>query len=384
MDSLDRLKLLSSQMDLEPAEDASCPTPELQTSTERKKDVYLAEAVLPGGKRITLLKTLLTTACERNCNYCPFRAGRDYRRATFKPEELASTYMSLFRAGIAGGIFLSSGIVGGGVRTQDKLIESAEILRHKLGYTGYLHLKIMPGAQKAQVERSMQLADRVSINLEAPNDRRLELLAPRKTFLEELLQPLKWVEEIRRNQPSYLGWNHRWPSSVTQFVVGGAGENDLELLTTTTHLYKQLHLRRAYYSAFRPIPDTPLENLPPESKLREHRLYQSSFLIRDYGFDLEELPFDAAGKLPLASDPKLTWADQHLAHQPIELNRASREQLLRIPGIGLQGVEAILTNRRQSRLTDLSQLRKMGIHPERAAPYILLNGQRPVYQMQLW
>jgi predicted DNA-binding helix-hairpin-helix protein len=384
MDTLDRLSLLSSQMDLEPAEDAGCPTPELRIPSDRSKDVHLAEAVLPGGKRIRLLKTLLTSACERNCNYCPFRAGRDYRRATFKPEELARTYMSLYRAGIAGGIFLSSGIVGGGIRTQDKLIDSAEILRHKLGYTGYLHLKIMPGAEKAQVERSMQLADRVSINLEAPNNRRLELLAPRKTFLEELLQPLRWVEEIRRDQPAYLGWNHRWPSSVTQFVVGGVGESDLELLTTTTQLYKQLHLRRAYFSAFRPVPDTPMENLPPESKLREHRLYQSSFLIRDYGFDLEELPFAAHGNLPLASDPKLAWADQHLSHQPIEINRASREQLLRIPGIGPQGAAAILINRRQSRLTDLSQLGKMGIHPGRAAPYILLDGRRPTYQMQLW
>ncbi|MCK5430884.1 MAG: radical SAM protein, partial [Anaerolineales bacterium] len=340
MDTLEQLKQLSSYMDLEPAEDVGCP----KVST-RDEDIYLSKAVLPNGQHISLLKTLLTSACERNCYYCPFRAGRDFRRATFKPEDLAKTYKALYNAGIAEGIFLSSGVVGGGIRTQDQLIKTAEILRYKLDYRGYLHLKIMPGAEKTQVFRSMQLADRISINLEAPNTHRLQKLAPRKQFIDELIQPLRWVEEIRHTQHSRLGWNGRWPSSVTQFVVGGVGENDLELLSTTQHLYHELHLSRTYYSAFRPFPDTPMDHLPAESKQREHRLYQASFLLRDYGFDLEELPLNHGGDLPLNIDPKLAWARQTLTHQPIDINHADKRDLLRIPGIGPKGTQAILTYR---------------------------------------
>lgn len=379
MDNLETLKLLSSEMHLEPAEEATCP--KLDRSAAPAKEPYLSKAVLPNGKTITLLKTLLTSACERNCFYCPFRAGRDFRRATFKPEELARTFMALHTAGIAQGAFLSSGIVGGGARTQELLLDSAEILRNKLGYRGYLHLKIMPAAQYAQVERAMQLADRVSINLEAPNDHRLQLLAPRKQFMQELLQPLRWVEQIRQTQPSYKGWNGRWPSSVTQFVVGGVGDSDLELLSTTEFLYRQLKLRRAYYSAFHPVPDTPLENQPGTHPLREHRLYQASFLLRDYGFTLEDLPMDTAGNLPLNSDPKLSWARTHLAEAPIELNRAGREELLRIPGIGPRSAATILLARRNSRLQHLTELHKLGINAARAAPFVLLDGRRPSHQL---
>ncbi len=267
------------------------------------------------GQSIKLLKTLLTSACERDCYYCPFRAGRDFRRATFKPEEFASLFMNLHRVGAAEGIFLSSGVAGGGVRTQDGLLDTADILRHKLGFHGYIHLKIMPGAEKAQVERAMQLADRVSVNLEAPNTERLARLAPHKVFMEELLQPLKWVDEIRREQPAYKGWNGRWPSTVTQYVVGGSDESDLELLTTTQWLHKNVRLKRAYFSAFSPIRDTPLENKAPTDPLREHRLYQASFLLRDYGFDLEELPFAEGGNLPLPTDPKQAWAQENLREQ---------------------------------------------------------------------
>jgi predicted DNA-binding helix-hairpin-helix protein len=379
MDGFDTLKLLSQQMDLEPAEEAGCAR-----LSRHEGDIALTDAVISGGKTIRLLKTLLTSACERNCYYCPFRAGRDFRRATFKPEELAQTFMSLHRAGLAQGIFLSSGIVGKGVRTQDKLIAAAEILRQKFGFTGYLHLKIMPGAEKAQVERSMQLADRVSINLEAPNAQRLEILAPRKQFFDELMAPLGWIEEIRRTQPDLLGWNQRWPSSVTQFVVGGAGESDVELLAVTEHLYRQYRLRRTYYSAFRPIPYTPLENLPAESQLRQQRLYQASFLLRDYGFNLKELPLDEKGNLLRHNDPKTAWAKANLVERPVEINRATRQELLHIPGIGPIGATRIIEERRKRHFHAMSELGVIGIDTLRVAPYILLDGKRPAYQKAFW
>ena len=380
MDTLARLKSLSSQMQLEPAEETGCP----KLDTPEGPAGLVVNAVLPNGQRTSLLKTLLTSACERNCYYCPFRAGRNYRRVTLKPEEMAQSFMELHRARVADGLFLSSGIVAGGVKTQDKLIATAEILRQKYGFRGYLHLKIMPGAEFSQVERAMQLADRVSVNLEAPNTLRLLQLAPRKEFMEELLTPLRWVEQIRASQPAHRGWNGRWSSSVTQFVVGAVGESDMELLSTTEQLYRQYRLRRAYFSAFRPIEDTPLENLPPASKKREFRLYQASFLMRDYGFSMEEMPFDELGSLPEDVDPKLAWAQGNLSQRPVEINQADRQELLRIPGIGPKSASSILRARREGRLKGLDDLRRIGVNPERALPFILLDGRQPSRQLALF
>lgn len=385
MDALNQLRDLSSMMSLEPAEDVGCPKLAGESLSPKQQDaIVIGHALLPNGKQIRMLKTLLTSACERNCYYCPFRAGRDFHRSTLKPDEMAKAFMALQRAGLVDGLFLSSGIAGGSLRTQDQLIAAAEILRQKMGFQGYVHLKLMPGAERAQVERAMQLADRVSLNLEAPNTERLHLLAPRKAFLEELLQPLRWVEDIRRTQPGRLGWKNRWPSMTTQFVVGAVGESDLELLSTTAYLHRNLHLARAYFSAFNPVRDTPLENLPATSPLRQHRLYQASFLLRDYGFDLEELPFEATGDLPTRTDPKTAWAQQHLAHQPVEINRASRQQLLRIPGIGPKSADAILAARRRGKLSTSEDLHNIGINPGRALPFILLDGKQPDRQLAFW
>jgi predicted DNA-binding helix-hairpin-helix protein len=440
MDVLQKLELIGGQMGLEPAEDADAvarpsgfvplealtlgPSPdwrstigrgesdpglhgkapcghspaELQSAMnaltknggdpapglERKKhSLGISHAVLPGGRRMPMLKTLLTSACERNCYYCPFRAGRNFRRATFKPEEMASVYAQMHQAGMVEGMFLSSGIAGGGVRTQDRLIDTIEILRRRHEYRGFVHLKLMPGLEREQVLRSMQLADRISINLEAPNTARLARLAPRKIFLEELLQPLKWAHEIRLTQLPHTTLSGRWPSLVTQLVVGAVGEDDLEILTTTSYLTKQLRLGRVYFSAFHPVPDTPLENHAPENPWREHRLYQASFLLRDYGFELEDMPFTQTGRLPLEVDPKLAWAQQNLNDTPLELNRADKRELLRIPGIGPKGAESIIMARRQGTLRELRDLRKLGILVARAAPFILLNGRQPAYQLPL-
>jgi predicted DNA-binding helix-hairpin-helix protein len=342
-------------------------------------------AAMPGGKRIALLKSLLTSACERNCFYCPFRAGRDFNRTTFKPDELAQTVVQLTQARVIEGAFLSSGIAGGGMRTQDRLIDTAEILRTRLNYRGYLHLKLMPGVEQAQVERAMQLADRVSVNLEAPNTNRLEQLAPMKTFMEELLAPLRMVEQIRRSQPGFRGWNGRWPSSTTQFVVGAVGESDLELLQTVSYLYRKLRLARSYFSGFFPVQDTPFEERPPTNPWREHRLYQASFLLRDYNFELEDMPFDQEGQLPLEIDPKQAWASQNLSEAPVELNRAERQDLLRVPGIGLRGAQAILNARtRGGILRSLEDLKALGVWANRAAPFILLDGHRPAVQLSLF
>ncbi len=409
MNPLETLKELSSQMSFEGDGESpfdtlrrnssrassllrlSSPPPALRLNsgqacfTPKEKDqAFVHPAQLPNGHKILLLKTLLSSACERDCFYCPFRAGRDFRRATFKPDEFAGLFNKMNQSGMAEGVFLSSGLAGGGVRTQDKLLDTAELLRGKYQFRGYLHLKIMPGAEKDQVYRAMQLANRVSVNLEAPNAERLERLAPHKIFFEELLRSLQWVEEIRRTVPAYKFWNGHHPSTVTQFVAGGSDESDLELLSITNWLNKNVSLKRAYFCAFHPIHDTPLENKPAVDPMREHRLYQASFLLRDYGFDLEDLPFTTSSNLPLHTDPKQAWAEMNLIHQPIELNQAEKRELIKIPGIGIKGAEAILNARRMKRLRDLSSLNKIGIIAERAAPYILLDGRKAITQLKLF
>jgi predicted DNA-binding helix-hairpin-helix protein len=384
MDSVDTLRLLSSQMSFEADGEPSPTSPAPACFSPKERDqAFVHPAQLPNGQKIMLLKTLLSSACERDCFYCPFRAGRDFRRATFKPDEFASLFAKLSASNMAEGMFLSSGVAGGGARTQDKILATAEILRKKYQYRGYIHLKIMPGAEKDQVYRAMQLADRVSINLEAPNTERLAKLAPHKMFLEELLQPLKWIEEFRNSIPAYKFWKGRAPSTVTQFVAGGSDESDLELLTTTNWLNKNVRLKRAYFSAFNPIRDTPFEDKPPTDPMREHRLYQASFLMRDYGFDLEDLPFTSQSNLPLNTDPKQAWAQVNLIEHPVEINKAEKRELIRIPGIGPKGAEAILSARRVRRLRDLSSLRKLGVIAERAAPYLLFDGHRIATQMEL-
>ena len=332
-----------------------------------------------GGKPI--LKTMMTTACERNCHYCPFRAGRSKtQRVTFSPDEMARAFDTLHRANSVQGMFLSSGIIRGSVTTQDKILDTAEIVRKRYGYRGYLHLKIMPGIEYEQLYQLMQLADRVSVNLEGPTQERLNALAPKKDFQRELLRMLQLAEDIRRSHPY-----EKLAGTVTQFVVGAVGDTDLELLSLSERLYRRYGLTRAYYSGFSPVVQTPFENLPSTNPLREHRLYQASFLLRDYGWQVEDLAFLNDGNMMLEMDPKRAWAEQYLREAPVEIMKASRRELLRVPGIGPVGADAILKARRVGQLTELSHLRHLKIRaPEQAAPYILLDGHRPVMQMSLF
>lgn len=388
MDNLQALNLLSQYSSLEEdqvGQNGIVPGCSIQSNQSSSKENAIPEITRAkrAGGEIRLLKTVLTSACERNCNYCAFRAGRDIRRATLKPDEMARVFHQLYISGIAEGMFLSSGLIGGGVQTQDRLIDTAEIIREKYGYRGYLHLKIMPGAEKDQILRAMQLASRISVNLEAPNPSRLEALAPRKSFVEELLQRLRWVDELKASLPVNNPYHRRWPSLATQFVVGSVGDTDLELLSISEYLFTKLRLSRIYFSKFTPVKGTPFENLPAESMLRQTRLYQASFLLKDYGYSSEEMDFQKNGNLPLDEDPKLAWAKANLLAAPVEINTADRLQLLKIPGIGPKGVKAILESRRRNPIKEIGDLRRLGIKPERALEYILLNGKPPNQQIKL-
>ena len=397
MQPITKLREIAPQMELEPTREvgngltlrvkqpaiAPCGVP----LHESQKHESLGVVNYDGGRstpKMRLLKTMLTTACERNCNYCPFRAGRNYKRVNFKPEEMAKTFMALADKGTANGIFLSSGILKGGVTTQDKLLDTVEILRKKHEFKGYVHLKVMPGAERDQMMRAMELADRVSVNMEAPTVEHLRFLAPMKGLVDELLRPLRWADEIRRYHRPDNAYDGKWASTVTQFVVGAAQDTDLEYLKATDYLYNKIGLRRTYYSAFKPIHDTPLDNLPAENPVREHRLYQASYMLRDYGWDMEDLPFAQNGRLPIDVDPKLAWAQVNLQDRPTEVNRASREQLLRVPGIGPGSAEKIIKARRQGKLKSLHHLRQLGIATKRLQEFVLLDGVQPNRQLRLF
>jgi putative DNA modification/repair radical SAM protein len=342
-------------------------------------DRWIYPAVLPDGKRVKLLKILLTNACENDCYYCANRASRNFRRLNFAPEELAYAFDQMHRKGLVEGLFLSSGVCNA-ARTMDRMIATVELVRHRYTFPGYIHLKILPGATFAHVERAVQLANRVSVNLEAPSPERLARIAPPKDFTTHLLQPLHWATRLIEESKS----KHTSVSQTTQFVVGAADETDRELLSTTARLYREVNLARVYFSAFQPIADTPLEDHPPTPPLREHRLYQSDFLFRKYGFTFEDLVFDDAGNLPNEADPKLIWAQAHPECFPVEVNRASHEELLRVPGIGPTSASRILKLRGQSKLCELSDLRQIGAIAKRAAPFILLAGKHPPFQLTLW
>lgn len=343
---------------------------------------WIYPAVMPDGRRVRLLKVLLTNHCEKNCAYCANRIGRDVRRIAFKPDELARAFDQMVQRRLVEGLFLSSGICGSAQRTMDRMISTVEIVRQRYGFQGYVHLKLLPGITRAQVERAGQIAQRVSINLEAPNSERLAQIAPFKER-DELLNPMRWAGELLRGAQ---GGDRQWAPSglTTQFVVGAAQESDREILTTVSHLYARVGLHRAYYSAFQPVPDTPLEGHAYTPAWREHRLYQSDFLFRQYGFALDELVFEDGGRLPQDADPKAMWAQAHPEFFPVEVNRASREALLRVPGIGPRSVGRILRERAQTPLRTLRALYGTGAVAKRAAPFVLLDGKRPDYQLPLW
>src|SRR5579875_3253176 len=247
-DTMTKLARVAEATVLEPAGDQPLQERPRLPRQSRSLAECITNVATPKGQK-PILKTMVTTACERNCYYCPFRAGRSkMKRLTFSPDELAGGLDTLQRAGRVQGMFLSSGIIKGSETTQDKIIDTAEIVRNRYGYRGYLHLKVMPGIEHDQLYRLMQLADRVSVNLEGPTQERLDALAPKKDFQRELLHMLQLAEQIRRAHPY-----EKLAGTVTQFVVGAVGDTDYELLSLSSRLYHEMGLTRAYYSGFSPV-----------------------------------------------------------------------------------------------------------------------------------
>jgi predicted DNA-binding helix-hairpin-helix protein len=335
-----------------------------------KQWIYPSKA---GSRVVPIFKVLMSNVCENNCLYCASRAGRSFREYSFAPEELAATFAMLYEKGLVKGIFLSSGIEQSPNKTMERMLKAIEIIRFKQGFKGYVHLKLMPGAERSYIERVCQLATRVSVNLEAPGQERLKRISPKKDF-DSILDMIKETSRIIEDKNV---------SQTSQFVIGAADESDREILELCEGLHREYKLKRCYFEAFRPIPRTPLEEKPATPKRRESRIYQADMLLRDYGFSAEELIFDNKGNLALDKDPKLLWALSHPEKFPIEINNAPRGELRRVPGIGNLTASKIIEMRAREKIRGPSQLKFCGMRVSKASPFILLDGKKASPQLPL-
>lgn len=344
----------------------------------------ICHAYAPDGRCISLLKILLTNHCVFDCHYCVNRKSSNVRRARFTPQEVVDLTLAFYRRNYIEGLFLSSGIIKGGAHTMEQLIEVARILREEHDFRGYIHLKAIPEADAELVQRAGLYADRVSINIELPTVAGLTRLAPDKSAprIEQAMGTIRGAiveaKDARRrfrNAPRFAP-----AGQSTQMIVGADAASDADIVGRAATLYDRFALRRVYYSAFSPIPDAsavlPLRRPP---LLREHRLYQSDWLMRFYGFAPHEVgqAADAAGMLPLDIDPKLAWALKFRDRFPVDVNRAGREALLRVPGLGVRAVGALLAARRQRRLR-LEDVARLTVSLAKVRPFIVTADWRPV------
>lgn len=352
-------------------------------------------APLPG-TRMRLLRILMTNACSYNCHYCPMRRDREMPRTLLKPEELVRIFLGARARGWCDGLFITTGIPGRPVKVVGEVIQVLELLRERHGYTGYIHVKLVAGAEEAQIERLTSLANRVSLNLETPCGATLATIAPEKdlalSFRDlDRVRALVSAERAERTQGKSPDPLRPVGASgiTTQFVVGATPDADRAILETVAQLHRGGEVHHVHFSAFRPIVDTPMEHVAAAPALREQRLYQAEYLLRDYDFRPDEIVFRPDGNLPLARDPKAAWALEHPERFPVEITTASFESLLRVPGIGRVSAGRLVRERRHMVLRGAGDLRKMGVRSSQAAGFLTLRGKRLqcdrwVEQLGIW
>ena len=338
------------------------------------------------GRCISLLKILLTNDCIYDCKYCKNRVSNDVPRATFTPEEICRLTIGFYRRNYIEGLFLSSGVIKNPHYTMELILETVRLLREKYDFKGYIHVKSIPGADEDLILRTGYYADRMSCNLELPTAEGLKKLAPNKTR-QLILQPLRQVQKgILQNKEELTIYRHT-PKFVpagqsTQVIVGATSESDYEIISVAEAMYKKFSLRRVFYSAYIAVNKDELlpavDTKPP--LLREHRLYQADWLMRFYGFRADELLSEQHASFNIALDPKCDWALRHLDQFPVEINNASYEMILRVPGIGVTGARRICRARRYA-ILDFNDLKRMGIVLKRAMYFITCSG-RMMYRIK--
>jgi predicted DNA-binding helix-hairpin-helix protein len=356
---------------------------------DRDRAVGITQVRVPGRGTTNLMRVMQTNACSLSCGYCPTFCGGTVKRAALQPEEVARTFMDANRAGLAQGLFLTSGVPGRAVRATDRMLATVDLLRRREGFEGYVHVKLLPGAEPAQVDEAARLANRISVNLEGPGDGYVRQLAREKDFSGDLLPKLERAGRLFRDGRRAAVPQVRAGSTTTQFVVGAVGERDREILAVVARLERQELLHHAHFSAFQPVVGTPMEGVAPTPARRELRLYQAEHLLRDYGFRFEELPFEADGNLSLDDDPKTAWAHAHPEHFPLEVMRAPRELLVRVPGIGPLAARRLVAARGAATFRFAADLRGVGVDVVRAGWFLTLRGRRlapapPASQLRLF
>lgn len=378
MDIQEKIKILTDAAKY----DVSCSS----SGSNRKNKNGLGDASFSGichswsedGRCISILKILLTNKCIYNCNYCINRRDNDVVRAEFTPREVADLTINFYKRNYIEGLFLSSGIFKSPDKTMESLIEVAELLRNKYNFNGYIHMKAIPGASHDLIHKLGNLVDRMSINIELPTERSLSLLAPQKSY-GQIFKPMgnikdtliENVEErkIFRKAPKFLP-----AGQTTQMIVGASREDDLTIINQAQSLYKNFNMKRVYYSRYIPVVKSSFtEGISETSMLREHRIYQADWLLRFYGFKADEILNKKNPYFDLRLDPKMNWAIENIEKFPLEINRTSFEELMRVPGIGRTYALRIINARRFAAL-NYDDLKSLKISTKNCKNFITVRG----------
>lgn len=368
-DTLEKLEILSADAQYDLA--CACSANDDQRRHRGTNGKWIYPVTLPSGGKSPLFKTLISNHCTNDCKYCPLRQNVEARRCTLTPEETVNIFLDYYRRREVFGLFLSSGCIATADNTMDKLNSIAEILRKKHRFRGYIHLKVIPGVSPAALEKTLSLASAVSLNIETPGQDNLAKLSDKKQYIRDIIEPIKLISRL-----THKGARYERVKQTTQFIVGPAGESDADIVKYTAALYERLDMNRIYFSAYQkglgdaslPAEQPDTEN-PPDIFTREHRLYQVDFLLRKYGFKGSDIIFDDAGRLSSQTDPKHLWAQNHPEFFPVNINRASKLRLLRVPGLGPVTVNRILKRRKQAHLRSIEDIGKPTALLRKAAAY---------------
>jgi predicted DNA-binding helix-hairpin-helix protein len=366
----EKLEILSADAQYDLA--CACGTSKDEHRRRTAEGKWIYPVTLPSGGRSILFKTLTSNVCTNDCKYCPLREQMDVRRVSLRPDETAKVFLDYYNQRKVFGLFLSSGVTGSPDATMDRLNGVARLLRRRHGFRGYIHLKIIPGASNAAVEEAVSLASAVSLNIETPGEKNLAKLSAKKRYIQDIIEPIKLISKLTGR-----GSRYERVKQTTQFIVGAAGEQDSQIVKYMSGLYERLKMHRVYFSAYqRGLGDESIagEQVEPGNKadilMREHRLYQVDFLLRKYAFTEPDIIFENDGNLSLATDPKYAWALRHPDFFPVNINKASKFSLLRVPGLGPITVKQILEQRKQSRMRSIEDVGKVGVRLEKAKKYL--------------
>jgi predicted DNA-binding helix-hairpin-helix protein len=365
-DTRGKLEILSADAQYDLACACSCSKDEHRRRGGDGKWIY--PVTLPSGGKSILFKTLISNVCTNDCKYCPLREDMDIRRCSLRPEETVRVFLDYYRQRKVFGLFLSSGVLGTPDATMDRLNAVARLLRKKYGFRGYIHLKIIPGASDAAIEEAISLASTVSLNIETPGEANLATLSKKKSYMRDIIEPIKLISRLTAR-----GNKYERVKQTTQFIVGAAGESDAKIVKYMFGLYERLKMHRVYFNAYQKgLGDESIagERISLQRAtdvfVREHRLYQVDFLLRKYGFAESDIVFEDGGNLSLNVDPKEAWALRNPDFFPVDVNRATKFSLLRVPGLGPVTVKRILEQRKKGRIRRIEDIGKVGIRLEKA------------------